>query len=200
MKRSEFVKRIFALSLLTSAAGSIVARPSSAKKILIIYLSRTNNTKAIAEIINKEVSGDLLSLELVTPYPKNYKEIVEQVATENKNGYLPPLKTQVNNIQVYDKVFIGYPTWDMQLPPPVKTFLSSHDLKGKTIIPFNTNAGYGLGASRSQLEKYCAAGTLKEILSVTGGRERDGILFVMEGDKLQEVSKSVDKWLNITSL
>ena len=116
-------------------------RPASIKpqKILIVYLSRTNNTKIIAEIIHKYVGGDLVALELEKPYPDQYKAIVDQVADENETGFLPVLKTKIEHIESYDVVFIGFPTWGMQLPPPLKSFLKAYDLAGKRIIPFNSH-------------------------------------------------------------
>lgn len=92
------------------------------KKVLIVYLSRTKNTKAVAEIIHQNIGGDLVELELENPYPENYKLIVEQVAKENEINFLPKLKTKIGNIQDYDTIFIGFPTWGMQLPPPMKSF------------------------------------------------------------------------------
>src|SRR5690606_37859310 len=114
------------------------------EKILIVYLSRTNNTKAVAEMIHENVGGRLVALELKTPYPENYKATVDQVARENETGFLPALKTTIDNIKKYDIVFIGFPTWGMQLPPPMKSFLKHHDLSGKMIVPFNTNGDYGI--------------------------------------------------------
>jgi hypothetical protein len=70
--------------------GCSNAQSRLSKKILIVYLSRTNNTKAIAEIIQKNVGGTLVALELVTPYPTDYHATVQQVVKENETGYLPP--------------------------------------------------------------------------------------------------------------
>ena len=95
----------------------------TSKKILIVYLSWTNNTKAIAEIIHKNIGGTLVALELEKPYPENYQATVQQVVKENEAGYLPPLQTKIDSIQNYDVVFVGFPTWDMQMPPPMKSFL-----------------------------------------------------------------------------
>lgn len=72
---------------------------SNTSKILTVYLSRTANTKAIAEIIQKHVGGTLVSLELEKPYPENYQATVQQVVHENETGYLPPLKTKIDSIQ-----------------------------------------------------------------------------------------------------
>lgn len=165
------------------------------KKVLIVYLSRTKNTKAIAEIIHKNVGGELVSLELEKPYPENYKAIVDQVAKENETGFLPPLKTKIEGIEKYDVVFVGFPTWGMQLPPPIKSFLRQYDLSGKTVIPFNTNAGYGIGSSFQTVKELCPKSKVLEGFSTKGGIERDGILFVMEGEKKIEAQTNVNEWL-----
>ncbi len=165
------------------------------KNILIVYLSRTNNTETVAKIIQKQVGGDLVELELVNPYPENYQAIVQQVDKENEDGFLPELKTKINDLENYDTVFLGFPTWDMQMPPPMKSFLSNNDLSGKTVIPFNTNAGYGVGSSFRTVEELCPNSTILEGYSTKGGIERDGILFVMEGEKLIEVKNQVATWL-----
>ena len=167
----------------------------SSERILIVYLSRTNNTKAIAEIIHENVGGTLVALELVKPYPENYKSIVEQVARENESGFLPPLKTKIENIEKYEMVFVGFPTWGMQLPPPMKSFLSQYDLSGKTVVPFNTNAGYGIGSTFDTVKKLCSKSNVLEGFSTKGGIERDGILFVMEGEKETQARIEVKKWL-----
>jgi flavodoxin len=163
--------------------------------ILIVYLTRTKNTKTVAQIIHKQTGGKLVELELQNPYPENYKAIVDQVARENETGFLPPLKTKIDSIEKYDTIFIGFPTWGMQLPPPMKSFLSQYNLKGKTIIPFNTNAGYGVGSSFDKIKELCIECKILEGFSIKGGIERDGILFVMEGEKKIEAEKEIQKWL-----
>lgn len=85
-------------------------RVPSEKNTLIVYLSRTNNTKAIAEIIHQKVGGTLVALELVTPYPADYRTTVMQVVRENETGYLRPLNTKIERIEQYDFVFLGFPT------------------------------------------------------------------------------------------
>ncbi len=165
------------------------------KNILIVYLTRTKNTEAVAKMIQQQVGGKLVSLELQNPYPENYQAIVQQVQNENETGYLPPLKTNIDSINTYDVVFVGFPTWGMRLPPPMKTFLNQYDLSGKTVAPFNTNAGYGLGSSLETIEQLCPNSSITEAFSVRGGIERDGILFVMEGDRAVQVKEEVDSWL-----
>ena len=201
-------KRITGLALMIATTICLLSGCSSAqqlpakaqpllaeKKILIVYLSRTNNTKAIAEFIQQKVGGTLVPLELETPYPADYNATVQQVARENETGYLPPLKTKIDRIEQYDFVFLGFPTWGMQLPPPMKSFLRQYNLKGKTVIPFNTNAGYGEGSSFQTVRELCPQSTVLEGFVTIGGVERDGQLLVIKEARAEEARKEVENWL-----
>jgi flavodoxin len=95
----------------------------------------------------------------------------------------------------YDLVFVGFPTWGMQLPPPMKSFLKQYDLSGKTVIPFNTNAGYGIGSTFQTVKEFCPKSTVLDGFTIKGGIERDGILFVMEGDKGKQAETEIQTWL-----
>jgi flavodoxin len=172
-----------------------VQRSLGEKKILIVYLSRTNNTKAIAELIQQKVGGRMVALELETPYPADYHMTVQQVVRENETGYLPPLKTKIEHIEQYDIVFLGFPTWDMQLPPPLKSFLHRYDLKGKTLIPFNTNGGYGPGSSFQTVRELCPKSTILKGFSIKGGSERDGEYLGIKGARAEEARKKISNWL-----
>ncbi|OXB03669.1 flavodoxin family protein [Flavobacterium pectinovorum] len=200
-KSAAFLFLITTLVCLFSGCSKAQEKPQDEKEslmdknILIVYLSRTKNTKAVATIIHKNVGGSLVELELQNPYPEDYKTIVSQVANENETGFLPPLKTKIENIEKYDVVFIGFPTWGMQLPPPMKSFLKQYNLEGKTVIPFNTNAGYGVGSTFQTVKELCSKSKVLEGFSTKGGIERDGVLFVMEGEKEKQVEVEVQKWL-----
>lgn len=192
MKNAVFFSMLIASCI---GSGCSNAQSMASKKILIVYLSRTNNTKAVAEIIQKNVWGTLVALELVTPYPADYHATVDQVVKENEAGYLPPLRTKIDSIGNYDVVFVGFPTWDMQMPPPMKSFLKQYDLSGKTIIPFNTNAGYGVGSGFQTVEELCPKSKVLRGFSIQGGIERDGVLFVIKGQKAKVADKEVKEWL-----
>ena len=166
------------------------------RRVLVVYLTRTNNTKAVAQIIHDVVGGAVVALELQTPYPADYRATVQQVARENESGFLPSLKTTIERIEDYDVVFVGFPTWGMQLPPPMKSFLRQYDLRGKTVIPFNTNAGYGIGTSFQAVAQLCPQSTVLEGLAIRGGIERDGELFVMDGARLASARSDVARWLS----
>lgn len=184
---------ILLIALLMAPTGAKEQPP--AKKVLIVYLSRTHNTQAIAEIIHKYTGGTLIALELEKPYPENYQQTVQQVIHENETGYLPLLKTKVDNIEQYDVIFVGFPTWDMRMPPPMKSFLHQYDLSGKTIIPFNTNAGYGVGSGFDSVKALCPRSTILHGFTTRGGIERDGQLFVVKGEKAVAADTEVHKWL-----
>ena len=174
------------------------SRSSPNKNVLIVYLSRTNNTKAVAEFIHQRVGGAIVAVELEKPYPADYGAIVRQVVRENETGYLPPLKTKIDRIEQYDVVFLGFPTWGMQLPPPIKSFLRQYNLRGKTVIPFNTNAGYGVGSSFQTVRDLCAQCTVLEGFSTRGGVERDGEYLAIKGARATEVQEELERWLTKT--
>ncbi|MBD2701558.1 flavodoxin [Spirosoma sp. BT702] len=190
-----FLLLIGACSSQTESVTSTVDATLVPRNVLIVYLSRTSNTRAIADIIHQHVGGKLVALELENPYPENYRATVEQVARENETGFLPPLKTKIDNIQQYDVVFVGFPTWGMQLPPPMKSFLRQYELKGKTVIPFNTNGGYGIGTTFQTVKELCPNSNVVDGFTMRGGSERDGQLLVIQGEKAKEAETDVVKWL-----
>lgn len=191
-----------ALACASSLAQDLRASSTATaqKNILIVYLSRTQNTAVVADIIREQVGGRLEPIELQTPYPADYDAIVAQVARENDTGYLPPLKTEIQSIRAYDILFVGFPTWGMQLPPPVKSFLKRHDLSGKTVVPFNTHGGYGAGSTFQSIEQLCPKSKVIEGLSVRGGLERDGIELAIKGERRDEVARQVTAWLRRAQL
>lgn len=195
--------KLLAFLLLISACSSSQTKDPNPKadstvdsrKILIVYLSRTNNTKAIAEIIQRNVGGELVALELEKPYPENYESTVQQVVKENETGYLPLLKTKIDSMEKYNIVFLGFPTWGMKMPPPMKSFLHRYNFSGKTIVPFNTNAGYGVGTGFQTVKELCPDSKVLEGFEIKGGVERDGVYFVIKDEKAKEAETKVKSWL-----
>jgi hypothetical protein len=90
--------------------------------------------------------------------------------------------------------------WANQLPannqpPPMKSFLRQYSLKGKTVIPFNTNAGYGEGSSFQTVRELCPQSTVLEGFVTRGGLERDGQYLVIKEARAEEARKEVESWL-----
>ncbi len=143
------------------------------KNILIAYYSWSGNTKRIAEIIKEEVGGVPFEIEPETPYPSSYQATVDQAKKEIKDEYKPPIKGKVENMNIFDIVFIGTPNWWSTMAPPVATFLTQYDLSKKTIAPFCTHGGGGQGRIVKDIEKLCPNTEILEIFSVNEGDDKD---------------------------
>ena len=137
-------------------------------KILIVYFSHTGNTREIANQIHNRVSGDIFEIKTVVPYTSGYDALTKQAKKELDSDFRPELQSQVQDIDSYDVIFIGYSIWWGTFPMAVKTFLSEHDLSGKTIVPFCTHEGSGLGRSISDLKKMCTNSTTLEGIAIRG--------------------------------
>lgn len=113
------------------------------KKMLVVYYSWSNgNTKRIAEQLAQETGADLARIETVQPYSGTYEEVVEQGKREVNQGFQPEIQPLPVDIQDYDVIAVGTPTWWYTMAPAVLQFLSQEDFAGKTVIPFMTNGGW----------------------------------------------------------
>jgi flavodoxin len=157
------------------------------KKILVAYFSHSGNTREIANQIHKSVGGDIFEIQAVKPYPDDYDAVVKQAKQELNLGYKPALKTKLENIKSYDLFFIGYPNWCSTVPAPVRALLSEYDFSGKTIVPFCTHEGSGLGRSVTDISKLCPKSTLL-----------DGI--AIRGSDLKTAQNKVFEWLQKTTI
>lgn len=149
-----------------AAATTDATKPG--KKILIVFYSRTGNTREVANQIHQLVGGDLVAMETVTPYPSDYRETTRQAKRELESDFRPPIKTKILNLASYDVVFVGSPNWWGTISMPVMTFLSENDLSGKTMAPFLTHGGSALGRSRADIQKLCPKATILDGLAILG--------------------------------
>ena len=88
----------------------------------------------------------------------------------------------------------------MQLPPPMKSFLNQYDLSGKTVIPFNTNGGYGIGSSFATVKELCPISSVLDGFEIKGGIERDGVLLAIKDEKKKEAEVKIKMWLQTLGL
>jgi flavodoxin len=148
----------------------ISAQSQSGKgKILIAYFSHSGNTRSVADQIHKTVGGDIFEIKTVNQYPKEYRPTTEAAKREQEANARPALATQVNNLDSYDVIFLGYPIWWGTIPMALFTFLESYNFSGKTIIPFCTHGGSGLGRSIADITRLCPQSTVREGLAIRGG-------------------------------
>ena len=131
-----------------------------AEHILVVYFSRSGNTRKIANLIHQEVGGIIHEIRPEVPYPNSYNAVVDQAEKEIQAGYKPALQSTLDHIESYDTIFVGSPNWWSTIAPPVATFLSEYDLSGKTIVPFCTHGGGGLGRIGKDVAKLCPRSTV----------------------------------------
>lgn len=168
---------LVALSVFTLSAGAhhgpahieMAAAPqATAKKTLIVYFSRTGNTRTMAEQIKERTGGDLVEVVTVNPYPSDYNECTKQAARELEQNFRPKLRTaKIANLQDYDTVLIGYPVWWGRIPPALMTFLDENNLSGKKIAPFCTHGGSGMSGVED-IRKLASGATILEGLAISG--------------------------------
>ena len=151
-------------------------------KILIAYYSRKGenyfsgtiksvakgNTEFVAEFIQKKVGGDMFEIDTVKNYPADYTECTNVAKDELRNKVRPELKNYLDDISIYDTIFLGYPCWWGNCPMAVFTFLEHYDFSGKKIIAFTTHEGSGFGGSISQIKKACPNSDVIKGLEIYG--------------------------------
>lgn len=108
---------------------------------------RYGTTEYVARMIQEQAGGDLHSIQTREPYLTDFDAVVDRNHAEMDAGTLPALTRENLDISQYDTVFLGYPVWATTAPQAILSFLSQHDLSGKTIVPFCTHNGYGAGSS-----------------------------------------------------
>ena len=150
-------------------------------KILIIYYSRRGenywngslkniskgNTERVAEYIQDTVGGDLFKVNTVKPYSESYMTCIEEAKAELRAKARPEIMVSPE-IDNYDTIFVGYPNWWGTMPMCMFTALENLDWSGKTVIPFCTNEGSGMGSSERELKALCKGTTVRAGLSIHG--------------------------------
>lgn len=138
----------------------------SNSKILVAYFSATGTTARAAEKLANATGGELYAIMPAQPYTSadldwNDKQSRSSVEMNDPKSR-PAIKSKKENITDYDVIFIGYPIWWDLAPRIINTFIESHDLKGKTVIPFATSGGSSITGSVSALKKAYLALNWKE--------------------------------------
>lgn len=109
------------------------------------------NVEFIARAIQQETGGDLFAIETEQQYPGTHDALLDFAAAEGAANARPALSTQIDNLNEYDVIFLGYPIWNADLPMPLYTFLDTYDLGGKTVIPFTAHGGSGFAGTISTI-------------------------------------------------
>lgn len=129
-------------------------------KNLIVYYSRSGNTKLLAETIAHLTGATLFELVPVNTYPADDSTAIAQAEKEIRQRFHPTLKTLPEHLELYDAIFIGTPNWWNTVASPVTTFLSQCNLSGKTLIPFWTSGGNGPARIAEDIAALCPDSTM----------------------------------------
>ena len=131
------------------------------KKKLVAYFSASGETAKLAKTIAGVVDGDLFEIVPAVPYTAadlDWMDKGSRSTTEmNDDNSRPAIAGKVADMAQYDTVFVGFPIWWYQAPRIIETFLESYDFAGKTVIPFATSGGSGMGKTDSILKAVCPA-------------------------------------------
>lgn len=131
----------------------------SDKKILVAYFFASGVTRGVARKLAEAAGGDLFEIRPETPYTKadlNWMDKKSRSSVEMKElSNRVPIAEACPNMAEYDVVFVGFPIWWYVAPRIIDTFLESYDFSGKTIIPFATSGGSGLGKTEKILHGLC---------------------------------------------
>lgn len=154
-------------------------------KVLVTYFSATNTTEGVAEHIANGLNADLYEIVPEEPYTDadlNYNDNNSRSTLEmNDPSARPAISGSVENMEQYDIVFIGYPIWWGDAPRIVSTFMESYDFSGKTIVPFCTSGGSGIGSSVSNLEQLTSGATWLAGRRLNGNDSQEAVMEWVNG-------------------
>ena len=133
---------------------------------LVAYFSASGVTAKVAETLSEAIGADLYEIEPEVPYTKEDLDWTDKQSRStiemNDPASRPAIAGKRDNMDDYDTVFVGFPIWWYVAPHIINTFLESYDLTGKTIIPFATSGGSGMGKSNEKLMPSCTGAKLIE--------------------------------------
>lgn len=148
--------------------------------VLVVYFSATNTTEGVAEHIANGLNADIYEIIPEEPYTDadlNYNDNNSRTTIEmNDPSARPAISGSVENMEQYDIIFLGYPIWWGEAPRIVSTFMESYDFSGKTIVPFCTSGGSGIGSSASNLEQLTSGATWLDGRRLNGSDSFDTVM------------------------
>ena len=133
---------------------------------LVAYFSASGVTAGVAQLLSETIGADLFAIEPEIPYTKADLDWMDKTSRStvemNDPASRPAIAKKRDNMEDYDTIFVGFPIWWYVAPTIINTFLESYDLTGKTIIPFATSGGSGMGKTNEKLLPSCNGAVLIE--------------------------------------
>lgn len=134
-------------------------------KTLVAYFSASGTTAKVAKDLAAAVDGDLFEIAAAVPYTRadlNWNNSSSRSSIEmNDEAARPAIAGTVANMDAYDTVFMGFPVWWYVEPRIIDTFLEAYDFAGKTIVPFATSGGSGLGRAPQRMQALAPGATVR---------------------------------------
>ena len=141
------------------------------------------NTQYMAQVIQQATGADLFRIEPAEPYPTDHETMVALAADEQEQNARPAIQGQVEDLEAYDRIYIGYPIWWGDMPMILYTFFDQYDLSGKTIVPFGTHGGSGFAGTPDTIEQLEPQATVLEGLTISR-------------DQIQDAEQQIVDWVN----
>lgn len=128
-------------------------------RTLVAYFSAGGVTAKLAGTLANVTNADLFEIRPVTPYTSKDLDWMDKTSRSTREMQdrtsRPEMAEKLSSCEQYDTVFVGFPIWWYEAPRIVQAFLESYDLTGKTVVPFATSGGSGMGKSAEILQKSC---------------------------------------------
>ena len=141
-------------------------------KKLVAYFSASGTTKKAAERLAKATGADLFEIKPKVPYSSadlNWMDKKSRSSVEMSDpSSRPEIAEELPHLADYDTVFLGFPIWWYVAPRIINTFVESYDFTGKTLVPFATSGGSGMGRTVDELRKLCLNANWKAGKMVNG--------------------------------
>lgn len=187
----------------TASEGGDTAQSGS--KVLIAYFTAAENSgvdavasasyttingtavgrlRAVADMIQENTDGDLFSIQTSVVYPADGGELIDYAAEEQDENARPELTSHIEDLDQYDTIFVGFPTWWYDMPQALYSFFDEYDFSGKTIIPFNVHNGSRFSGTIDTIKELEPDATVVE----------DG--FTVSERDVAEASEDVAEWLD----
>lgn len=135
-------------------------------KTLVAYFSASGITAKLANTLAETVGADLYEIRPAEPYTNADLDWTNKKSRSSREmedkSFRPAIAGKVENMEQYDRIFVGFPIWWYVAPTIINTFLEQYDLTGKTVIPFATSGMSGMGNTNAELRDSCKGANLKE--------------------------------------
>ena len=149
-----------------SSDSSEIKQTAQGNETLVVYFSATGSTEGIADMIASVTGADIYEIVASEPYTTddlNYNDNNSRTTREqNDKSVRPEIGGSIENWDSYSVVYLGHPIWWGEEPRILDTFVESYNFDGKTVIPFCTSGGSGVGSSDSNLKNNAGSGSWLE--------------------------------------